>query len=82
MRQAKAVDASRALSLLRDLVATRRVVHDDTAELDVQVEAARVRLVAGSGVLSLLPGARSDLLRAALWALWAAQTPAPAPSIH
>ena len=31
MRQAKAVDASRALSLLRDLVATRRVVHDDTA---------------------------------------------------
>jgi hypothetical protein len=76
------VDAARALSLLRDLVATGRVVHDETAALDAQLEAARVRLVAGSGVLALLPGARSDLLRAVLWALWAAQTPTPAPAVH
>jgi hypothetical protein len=80
--RAKAVDAARALSLLRDLVATGRVVHDETAALDAQLEAARVRLVAGSGVLALLPGARSDLLRAVLWALWAAQTPTLAPRVH
>ena len=82
VRKAKPVDAGRALSLLRDLVAVGRVVHDETPALDGQLETARVRLVAGSGALSLLPGARSDLLRAVLWALWAAQTPPADPAIH
>jgi len=74
------VEARRGLALLRALVGEGRLVHDVTPDLDVQVEAARVRLVDGG--LSLVPGGRSDLLRASLWALWAAQTPVLVPSIH
>lgn len=72
-----------ALSLLRDLLTTGRVVHDDVSpELDDQALACRVT-VATSGVLGLVAGGRSDLLRAAVWALRVAATKVVlAPAIH
>jgi hypothetical protein len=80
MRSAGQAETHRALPLLRALVATGAVVHDDTADLDTQVGVARVRPTPG-GALTLTSGGRSDLLRAALWALDAAQKPTPTPRI-
>jgi hypothetical protein len=81
MRHAVLGDAVRALALLRALVAERRIVHDSTAELDEQIADARVRVTA-AGALSLVPHGRRDLLAAALWALWWAQTPPSNPAVH
>jgi hypothetical protein len=68
-----------ALSRLRDMVAVGRVVHDGS--LDDQMAEVRVR--DGDGGLHLAAGPRSDLLRAAVWALQVAVTnPAPEPAIH
>jgi hypothetical protein len=67
------------LPLMRHLIATGRVVHDRTEELDVQLAAVRVKPV--SGGLTLLLGTRADCVRAACWALRAANAPRPAPSI-
>ena len=81
-RRAGTTETGRGLVLLRALVAERRVVHDATADLDDQLARARVYLLA-SGGLGLVPnGARVDLLRAAVWALDAAQAPAPNPRIY
>ena len=68
------------LVLLRELVAQRRVVHDDTPELDAQLAACRVT-PAPSGGLSLITGPRSDLARSAIWALVAIERRNPQPSI-
>jgi hypothetical protein len=58
-----------ALPLLRELVAAGRLVHDGGQELTGQVEACRV-VESRTGGLQITPGpARSDLLRAAAWAL-------------
>jgi hypothetical protein len=70
-----------ALSMLREMLATGRVVQDGSADLEVQVLAAKV--TAGASGLSLVSGPRSDLLRAAVWALRVAATaPAAIPAIR
>ena len=78
VRLAGGRETRRALSLLRSLVAEGKVRHQGTFDLDEQIEAARVRLVDGGLTLT---GPRSDLLRAALWALWFAQKPPPSPRV-
>lgn len=75
IRKGSTTETRLGLSLLRSLVAEGRVVHDRTLALDAQLFAARVK-VSRAG-LELVPGQRSDLLRAAVWALWAAQQPPP-----
>ena len=67
------------LPAMRELVAAGAVVHD-SAELDEQIEAARVTEAIGG--LGLVPGLRSDLLRAASWALAAASRPRKQPSVR
>lgn len=70
-----------SLSNLRDLVATGRALQDGSSELTGQLYAARV--VTGTNGLSLIPRTRSDLLRAAVWALRFASTqPVLEPAIH
>lgn len=81
-RKAGTTETGRGLSLLRAVVAEGRVVHDDTADLDDQLARARVHNLAGGGLGLVNNGARSDLLRAVLWALDAAQAPAPNPAVH
>jgi hypothetical protein len=80
VRRAGSTETRRGLSLLRSLVADGRVVHEYTPDLDEQLGDARVRQTDGG--LSLVPGPRSDLLRAALWALWFMQAPPAAPVIR
>ena len=58
-----------ALPLLRELVASGRLAHDGGTELSQQVEGVRV-VESRIGGLQVAPGgARTDLLRAAAWAL-------------
>jgi hypothetical protein len=78
--RAGAVETRTGLPLLRQLVAEGQIVHDDCPELDAQLEGSRVRETAGG--LVLCSGTRSDLVHAAVWALRAAQRPAPVPAIH
>jgi hypothetical protein len=62
-------DTRVALPLLRELVAANRLAHDGGAELAQQVEGCRV-VESRAGGLQVAPGpARTDLLRAAAWAL-------------
>lgn len=83
-----AADAGRALAqdlrfglpLLRDLLSSGRLVHDETPELDDQLAECRVREVAG-GLTITSPG-RSDLVRASALALRAAVVDLPYPAIH
>jgi hypothetical protein len=79
LRRAGSSETRKALSLLRSLVAEGKVVHEDRPDLARQVDDARVRPVDGG--LGLITGPRSDLLRAALWALWFAQKPPAAPRV-
>lgn len=67
------------LPLLRELVADGAVVHD-SAEIDEQV--ATVRVTEAVGGLAVVAGARSDLVRAASWALAAAHRPRKTPTIR
>jgi hypothetical protein len=67
------------LPLVRELVAAGALVHD-SVELDEQVDTVRVTTAIGG--LSVVQGARSDLLRAASWVLAAAHRPRRTPSIH
>ena len=67
------------LPLMRELVAGGQIVHG-SVELDEQVETVRVTEAIGG--LNLVAGVRSDLLRAASWALAAASRPRKVPSIH
>lgn len=80
MKTAGSRETRFGLSLLRSLVNENRIVHEHTPELDDQIVVARVR--ADATGLALLPGSRSDLLRAALWALWFAQKPPGTPAVH
>ena len=57
------------MPLLRELVAGGRLVHDGGAELAAQVEAARVVEAAAGGLTLSTRSGRSDLLRAATWAV-------------
>jgi hypothetical protein len=69
------------LPLLRQLVNTRMVVHEVGDDLDAQVAGARVTR-ATDGSLLLLAGQRTDLLRAACWAVQSAHHPTRQPAIH
>ena len=60
------------LPLLRELVTAGTICHD-SPDLDEQIET--VRVVDAIGGLGLVPSIRSDLLRAASWALAAASRP-------
>jgi hypothetical protein len=62
-------ETRQALPLLRELVAAGRLAHDGGADLSGQVEGCRV-VESRAGGLAVAPGpARTDLLRAAAWAL-------------
>ena len=67
------------LPLMRELVAGGSIVHD-SAELDEQVDTVRVTQAIGG--LNVVGGIRSDLVRAASWALAAASRPRKTPSIR
>lgn len=74
-------ETAAALTNLRELLATGRVTQDQSPDLTTQALAARV--TEGVSGLSLVPGIRSDLLRASAWGLRIAVTqPAPEPAIH
>lgn len=77
---ARGVEARRGLAVLKRLVADGLIVHDRTTQLDIQVAAARVR--PSSDGMQLAPAGRQDLLRAALWAVWAAQEPTATNVVH
>jgi hypothetical protein len=79
--RAGATETRLGLSLFRELVRAGRLIHDATPDLDPQVESARVRDVPGGG-LALMSSRRSDVLRAAVWALREAQARGPHPQIH
>ena len=80
-RRAGQAETGASLSTLRELLETGRVVQDGSPDLEQQAVSARV--IEGVSGLSLVPGGRTDLLRAAVWALRVAYTdPAPTPAIH
>jgi hypothetical protein len=68
------------LPLVRSMLDARRLLHDATPDLDDQLAQARV-VPAPSGGLTLVPGPRSDLVRAAVWALQGIEKRPPAPAI-
>jgi hypothetical protein len=74
-------DTRAGLALLRDLVATGRIVHDGSHDLAVQVTSARVS--EGAAGLSIAVGTRADLVRCAAWIVAALQSPrrVPAPFV-
>ena len=76
VKKAGFAETAAALSTLRELLATGRACQDGSPDLERQALAARVTI--GSSGLSLVPGERSDLLRAAVWALRTAVTQPPA----
>jgi hypothetical protein len=78
---ATAADVRFGLPLIRHMVENGRLVHDvTTSELDSQITAVKVKQV--SGGLALIAGTRSDIVRAASWALRSAVVRRPAPAIH
>jgi hypothetical protein len=80
-QKATSTETRYGLTLLRSMVEQRRIVHDDTPELDEQLRQVRVREVPGGG-LSLAPGIRADAVRALTWALRAAVVRRPEPAIR
>lgn len=69
------------LPLMRELCAQGALVHDSRqGDLDEQV--ATVRVTEAVGGLAVVAGARSDLVRAASWALAAAHRPKRNPAIR
>jgi hypothetical protein len=80
--RAGSTETGRGLVLFRALAAERRVVHDGTVMLDDQIGRARVHNLAGGGLGLVNNNARTDLLRATLWALDAAQVTPPTPAIR
>jgi hypothetical protein len=81
-QRAGTTETGRGLVLLRALAAERRVVHDGTVDLDTQLARARVHNLTGGGLGLVNNNARTDLLRACLWALDAAQVIPPTPAIR
>jgi hypothetical protein len=81
-QRAGTTETGRGLVLLRALAAERRIVHDGTADLDDQIARARVHNLAGGGLGLVNNTARTDLLRATLWALDAAQVTPPTPAVR
>jgi hypothetical protein len=79
-RKVTNAQARAGLVVLRQLVNERRLRHDETTALDGQVLLARVK-PAETG-LRLVGSERCDLLKAVVWALWAAQQAPPEPGVH
>jgi len=80
VERAGVAETRTGLPLLRSMLDARRLLHDRTPDLDDQVALARV-VPAPSGGLTLVPGPRSDLARAAVWALLGIEKRTPAPNI-
>lgn len=80
--RAAALETRQGLPLLRSMMAAGRIVHDDTPELEEQLERARVREISGGLGLVSRPGERTDLVRAATWALHAATVHRREPGIY
>jgi len=70
-------DTRTGLALLRDLVATERLIHDGSHDLGVQLTSVRVS--EGAAGLSIAVGTRADLVRCAAWIVTALQAPRRAP---
>jgi hypothetical protein len=79
-RSAGAAETRPALVLLRDLAAGGMIVHDDTAELDQAVNAARVK--ENPTGLALVTSEDTHLVKAMVWALAAAHKPAPVAAVY
>jgi hypothetical protein len=80
-RKSGIAETAASLSNLRDLIATGRALQDGSPELTSQLHQARA--TTGQAGLALIPRTRSDLLRAAVWALRVASTtPALEPAIR
>jgi hypothetical protein len=67
------------LSLLRELAAAGGVVSDS---VDLADQLGSVRVADSVGGLTIVPGARADLVRAAAWAVAAVHRPRRTPSVH
>jgi hypothetical protein len=80
MQRAGSIETRRGAAVLRSMIADGRIVHDRTPDLDAQIASARVRSVADG--LALVSEGRQDVLKAALWALYFAQSPPAVPTIH
>jgi len=76
-----ALETRLGLALFRELAGDDQLIHDRTPDLDDQIDGARVRPVPGGG-LAFISSRRCDALRAAVWALDAAQTRPSRPAVH
>lgn len=73
-------DTATAVVVIRDLLATGRLVHDGSPAVTAQLREARVNVGAR---VNLLPGGRHDAVIAVLWAVQAAATrPVVQPAIY
>jgi hypothetical protein len=80
-RPAGARETREGLPLVRDLVAGRRLVHDDdTGELDRALTVARVRESVG-GLQLVYMSDSSHLVKAAVWATQSANRPVASPAV-
>ena len=78
-RVASAADTRSGLALLRQLAANGLLVRDNAPDLG-QLTTVHVRELPTG--MTLVPGSRADLVRAAAWALLAAHQSIPEPSIR
>ena len=78
-RLMSAADTRAGLALLRQLVAAGHLCHDQAPDLE-QLTTCHVKEL--STGLSIVAGARSDLARAAAWAVLTAHESQPEPAIH
>jgi hypothetical protein len=72
-------DTRAGLALLRQMISTGHLCHDQAPDLEV-LTSVHVRETATG--LTLVGGVRADLVRAAAWALLAAHRAPPMPAIH
>jgi hypothetical protein len=70
-----------ALHLFREMVADRRVWWDPADGLELAAAVERARVVERQTGLTLI-GERSDLVKAAVWALLTQATPKPVPAVY
>jgi hypothetical protein len=71
-----------SLALLRELAGQRRVLWDPTDGFELAAAFERARVVERQTGLVLVGAKRTDLARAASWALLAQAQPRPVPAIH
>jgi hypothetical protein len=80
-RAAVSTQTRTGLALLRDMVVTGQIVHDDevTGKLDEVLAATMVRTTMAGLIVTGSPA--THLVKAAVWALAAAHKPAPVPAV-